>query len=84
VLAGAAQKLWLVMWPLLSIRLKLTTREARLANDRVQSADANLIMVGNGNGDSTLRNFLLHYDVATSTTNFFKIAQTSLPDRTRI
>jgi hypothetical protein len=51
------------LWPSLSIRLKLTTREAGLANDRLQSADANLVMVGDGNGYSTLRNFLLHYEL---------------------
>ena len=65
-------KVWLVIWPSLSIRLKLTTREAGLANDRLQSADANLVMVGDGNGYSTLRNCLLHYDVATAATNFFE------------
>jgi hypothetical protein len=29
-------------------------------------------MVGDGNGYSTLRDFLLHYNVATAATNFFK------------
>ena len=73
VLAWAAQNSGLVIWPSLSIRLKLTTREAGLANDRLQSADAHLVMVGDGNSDSTLGNFLLHYDVAAlAATNFFE------------
>ncbi len=54
------------------IELKLAARHAGLANDRLQSTDPNLVMVRNGNCYSSVRNSLLHYDVATAPTNFFK------------
>lgn len=52
--------------------LKFSTGHSRLTNDRLQSADAYFLMVGNGNGDGAARGFLLHDDVAAAPANLFK------------
>ena len=67
----------------ISIGLKLTAGQTGLPNDRLESTAANLIMVGNGNRYSPLGFFFCITMWLRRRPAFFKIAQTSFPDRMR-